>query len=160
MEGIQRLKKMVEGQKSVVLQQIVKYLISREDMNEKYLNKEKDLKGMADYINGEVLKSFCEKMNTKNPSQLAEKINLEGVNAKCLVIDFTKEDTFKLAINYFNKSNNELGIKKKEVQPINATNQKNIKNDEEFGSIFDFNTKTESTERKKEEIDQISLFGM
>ena len=44
MEGIMRIKQMAEGQKDYVLLEIVKYLISRTDMNEKYSNEEKTLK--------------------------------------------------------------------------------------------------------------------
>lgn len=43
MEGIKRIKEMAEGQKDFVLLEVVKYLVSREDMDEKYLNKEKKL---------------------------------------------------------------------------------------------------------------------
>lgn len=41
MDGIQRIQEMATGQKDFVLLEIVKYLTSRTDMNDKYLNKEK-----------------------------------------------------------------------------------------------------------------------
>ena len=41
MDGINRINEMATGQKDFVLLEVVKYLTSREDMNEKYLNKEK-----------------------------------------------------------------------------------------------------------------------
>ena len=67
----------------------------------------------------------------------------------------SKERTYELAINYFDKSNEELGIKPKE------TKKKEIKNDKEddgFGSIFG-TEETTTKEGHKEEIEQISLFA-
>lgn len=160
MDGINRINEMAIGQKDFVLLEIVKYLTSREDMNEYYLNQEKDLKGMASYIQSEIIKDFCKRMNTTNPSSFAQEVKYDGKSTKCLAVGMTKEKTFELAINYFEKSNEELGIK------LDKTNKKEIKNsdnDDEFGSIFDFynnkNTTTNTTESKKEEIEQISLFA-
>lgn len=159
MDGINRINEMAIGQKDFVLLEIVKYLTSREDMNEYYLNQEKDLKGMASYIQSEIIKDFCKRMNTTNPSSFAQEVKYDGKSTKCLAVGMTKERTFELAINYFEKSNEELGIK------LDETNKKEIKNndsDDEFGSIFDFyNNKNtiNTTESKKEEIEQISLFA-
>lgn len=159
MDGINRINEMAIGQKDFVLLEIVKYLTSREDMNEYYLNQEKDLKGMASYIQSEIIKDFCKRMNTTNPSSFAQEVKYDGKSTKCLAVGMTKEKTFELAINYFEKSNEELGIK------LDKTNKKEIKNsdnDDEFGSIFDFCNNgniTNNTEGKKEEIEQISLFA-
>lgn len=159
MDGINRINEMAIGQKDFVLLEIVKYLTSREDMNEYYLNQEKDLKGMASYIQSEIIKDFCKRMNTTNPSSFAQEVKYDGKSTKCLAVGMTKERTFELAINYFEKSNEELGIK------LDETNKKEIKNndsDDEFGSIFDFcnnGNATNTTEDKKEEIEQISLFA-
>lgn len=159
MDGINRINEMAIGQKDFVLLEIVKYLTSREDMNEYYLNQEKDLKGMASYIQSEIIKDFCKRMNTTNLSSFAQEVKYDGKSTKCLAVGMTKEKTFELAINYFEKSNEELGIK------LDKTNKKEIKNsdnNDEFGSIFDFyNNKntTNTTESKKEEIEQISLFA-
>lgn len=163
MEGIERIQKMAEGQKNHVLLEIVKYLIGRVDLNDKYLNEEKTLKGMAEYINGEILKDFCEKMNTTNPASFSQNFKYKGQTVKCVAHEFSNEKTFELAANYFRKSNKELGIELEEVKKI-ETKKKEIKNNVEknnelgsiFGSIFD------SVQAKQEDgkNEQISLFGM
>lgn len=61
-----------------------------------------------------------------------------------------RKRTFELAIQYFNKSNEELGIPKKEKKVIKKEKDK-------FGSIFEDLPKEEE---KQEEIEQISLFQM
>lgn len=172
MEGIKRIQEMAKGQKDFVLLEVVKYLTSRTDMDEKYLNTEKTLKGMAKYIQDEVMKDFCEKMNTKNPSSFAQDIGY-GINKqKCLAIGFSEEKTYELAINYFSKSNKELGIESEEKKTAKketkkSESKKEIKNemvDDEFGSIFGMldNTSEDTSkaiETKHEEIEQISLFA-
>lgn len=157
MDGINRINEMATGQKDFVLLEVVKYLISREDMNEKYLNEEKTLKGMASYIQGEILKNFCQKMNTTNPASFAQEVKYDGKSTKCLAVGMTKEKTFELAINYFEKSNEELGIKPEKAEKKEI---KNIDVNDEFGSIFDVvQPIIEIEEKKKEEIEQISLFA-
>lgn len=151
MEGIKRIEKMAEGQKDFVLLDVVKYLMSRTDMDEKYLNEEKTLKGMALYIQSEIIKDFCKRMNTKNPSSFAQEIKYDGKSMRCLAVGMSDKRTYELAINYFSKSNKELGIKPEEI--------KDSKKDDEFGSIFG-DTIENSKEEKKEKIEQISLFAM
>jgi len=158
MEGIKRIQEMATGQKDYVLLEIVKYLVSREDMNEKYLNKEKTLKGMAQYIQGEIMKDFCKKMNTTNPSSFAQEVKYDGKTTRCLAVGMSEEKTYELAITYFDKSNEELGIKPEEIKK-KVENKSIKKEDNEFGSIFD-DLQPVKVETKKEEIEQISLFGM
>ena len=67
----------------------------------------------------------------------------------------SEEKIYELAINYFNKNNEELGIKSKEVKKKEVKKEKEI--DNEFGSIFDV-VENISKDTKKEEIEQISLF--
>ena len=155
MDGIQRLAEMAEGQKDFVLLEIVKYLTSREDMNEKYLNKEKNLKGMAYYIRGELIKTFCEQNNTNDLEKFAQDMKYNGKNVKYLMVGMSNERTFELAIDYFNKSNEELGIKPEETK---KTVTKNKNEEDEFGSIFE--AQETMVEKKKDEIEQISLFSM
>lgn len=155
MDGINRINEMATGQKDFVLLEVVKYLTSREDMNEKYLNEEKTLKGMASYIQSEIIKDFCQKMNTTNPASFAQEVKYDGKSTKCLAVGMTKEKTFELAINYFEKSNEELGIKPEETKKKEI---KNSDNDDEFGSIFGV-VQPAKAENKKEEIEQISLFA-
>ena len=158
MEGIKRIKEMAEGQKDFVLLEVVKYLVSREDMDEKYLNKEKNLKGMASYIQAEIINDFCKKMNTKNPSSFAKEVKYNGGNTRCLAVGMSEERTYELAINYFSKSNEDLGIKTEEVKSKNKE-IRSENSDDEFGSIFDFDT-SDKKEKQKEEIEQISLFSV
>lgn len=155
MDGIQRIQEMATGQKDFVLLEVVKYLMSRTDMNEKYLNKEKNLKGMALYIQGELMKNFCESMNTTDPASFAQDVKYNGKGVKCLAMGMSEEKTYELAINYFNKSNEELGIRPEEAKKKEVKKDKEI--DNEFGSIFDA-AENIKKETKKEEIEQISLF--
>ena len=161
MEGIKRIKEMAKGQKDPILLAIVQYLIGREDMNYNYLNEEKNLKEMAAYIEGQVLKEYCEKMNIKNPSSHAKEIKYNGTSVKCLAVGMSKERIYELAINYFRKSNKELGIKpeQKKENKTEENNKSKIKDAiDEFGSIFVTNNE-EKTDTKKDEIEQISFFS-
>ena len=56
MEGIERIKVLASEVKDEAVLEIVKYLISRTDMNDKYLNEEKSLKQMIDFITNEAKK--------------------------------------------------------------------------------------------------------
>ena len=156
MEGIERIKEMAKGQKNPILLAIVQYLISREDMDYNYLKEEKNLKEMATYIEGEVLKEYCEKMNIKDPSSHAKEIKYNDKSMRCLVVGMSEQKTYELAINYFCKSNKELGIKPVQKEKKVEKLEENI--DDEFGSIFNDET-TEEINTKKGEIEQISLFS-
>lgn len=56
MNGIERIKVLASEVKDEAVLEIVKYLISRTDMNDKYLNEEKSLKQMIDFITNEAKK--------------------------------------------------------------------------------------------------------
>ena len=116
MDGIERINEMAKGQKDFVLLEIVKYLTSRIDMNEKYLNKEKSLKGMASYIRRKLIKDFCQKMNTNSPISFAQDDIYNGQKVKCLQIGMSEKQIYELAINYFNKTNEELGIIEEKIK--------------------------------------------
>lgn len=89
MEGIKRIKELAQSVKeNLNIQMIVEYLINREDMDEKYLNEDKNLKDMWNYIVEEA------KKNQKN-----------GVTV------MKDEEVFSLAIHYFDETNESLGIK-------------------------------------------------
>ena len=62
MEGIERIKILAAEIKDEALLEIVNYLISRTDMNEKYLNEKKTLKQMVSYIKGEAKKKAKDNM--------------------------------------------------------------------------------------------------
>lgn len=131
MEGIKRLSEMVKNQKDKYLIKVVSYLILQEDMNEYYLNEEKNLRDMADYI-----------------KKLAKK---EAINGVAIIED---ETVYQWAKEYFQKSNQELGIENKVVKTNNEKNNNNNNINSKFGSIFG-NKKI----KKEQEIEQISLFA-
>lgn len=89
MSGIERLKRLVEGQENKSLLKIVNYLLTRDDLDSNYLNEEKTLKNMVDYIKSEAKK--------------------QAKDGYCYVED---EIVYEWAINYFSKTDDELGIKK------------------------------------------------
>lgn len=130
MNGIERLSEMIKGQKDKYLQIIVNHLMLQTEMSEAFLNEEKNLKDMATYI-----KDLARKQATNNVAVIEDEV------------------VFQWAKDYFNKSNEELGIKKIEEKNKTETVEK-----DEFGSIFDLNNSNKNTENKKEEIEQITLF--
>ena len=130
MNGIERLSEMIKGQKDKYLQIIVNHLMLQTEMSEAFLNEEKNLKDMATYI-----KDLAKKQATNNVAVIEDAV------------------VFQWAKDYFNKSNEELGIKK-----IETKNNKETIEKDEFGSIFDLNNANKNTENKKEEIEQITLF--
>jgi hypothetical protein len=139
MDGIQRLSEMIKGQKDKGLIKIVSYLMLQTEMDSDFLKEEKDLKEMAEYIKG-----------------LARK---EAINGVAMIED---ETVYSWAKEYFKKSNKELGIKKCKIDKgkHEDVSKAEIKGeDDEFGSIFG-ETIENKQEEQKEEIDQISLFGV
>lgn len=103
MDGIERLRKLAEGQEDSSLLRVVEHLANITDLSEKYLNEEKTLKQMVDYIKAE-----------------AEKI---AKNGYCWVDDAT---VYTWAIDYWNKTNEELGIKKQVTIPKIETKEKEV----------------------------------
>lgn len=94
MNGIERLQEAVKGQEDAALRQTVDYLISRKDMEQRYLNEEKNLKGMVDFIR--------------------EKSKKHLKNGWTYI---TNEVVFAWAIMYFSLPNELLKIKEnKEIQ--------------------------------------------
>ena len=123
MEGIERLRTMVMNGGSLQKQyfKIFMYLKNRPDMDEKYLNPEKNMEQMYEYIKGQVKK--------------------QAVNGVAMIEDAV---VYGLAVHYFDESNEDLGIKKKEII------QKKIEENKQEPPKFE--------EPKKEEREQISLF--
>lgn len=141
MDGIKRLADMLEGQKDKYLNIIVNHLMLQTEMNEAFLNEEKNLKDMATHIKDKAKKQ-----------------------AKGGVAVIEDEVVFKWAKEYFIKSNKELGIKETRLdrgKHGDVTKVEVKENEDEFGSIFDFNDNNENTSdnNKKEEIEQISIFA-
>ena len=113
MEGIERIKKLSQEQKDANIKKVAEYLINREDMDEKYLNEEKNLIDMWDYI--------------KN--QAREK----AING-CAVME--DQDVYNLAIHYFDETNEELGIKTtKKTEKQDAKTEKNASNTKQDADV-------------------------
>lgn len=105
MEGIERIKILASEIKDEALLEIVNYLISREDMNDKYLNEEKSLRQMIDFIMNEAKK--------------------KSKDNRAIVKD---EVVFGWAIHYWDESNEELKLGKATESNIEkATDSKKIK---------------------------------
>ena len=107
MLGIERIKILGSEVKDKALLKVIEYLVSREDMNEKYLNEEKSLKQMVEYIKSEAKK--------------------QAVNGMAMIED---EEVYGWAIHYFDETNEKLGLKvetKNIVKPL----EKSIKEAEE-----------------------------
>lgn len=141
MDGIKRLADMLEGQKDKYLNIIVNHLMLQTEMNEAFLNEEKNLKDMATYIKDKAKKQ-----------------------AKGGVAVIEDAVVFKWAKEYFIKSNKELGIKETRLdrgKHGDVTKVEVKENEDEFGSIFDFddNHKNNIDNNKKDEIEQISIFA-
>lgn len=134
MDGIKRLSNMLEGQKDKYLNVIVNYLMLQTEMDEAFLNEEKNLKDMATYI-----KDLARKQATNNVAVIEDEV------------------VFQWAKDYFFKSNKELGIVKTRIERGKHGDAIKVPIEEdEFGSIFGIEP-VEKVEKKKD-IEQISLF--
>jgi len=102
MQGIERIKTLAAEIKDKALLKIIEYLLSREDMNEKYLNEEKSLKQMVDFIKGQAQK--------------------QANNGMAMIED---EVVYGWAIHYFDEPNEKLELK------ITTLNNKIVKTKEE-----------------------------
>lgn len=101
MTGVERLKSMIEeGPLKKPLFKIYMYLKTRNDMDEKFLNPEKSMTQMYDYIK--------------------EQVRKQAVDGVAMIEDAV---VYGLAIHYFDESNEDLGLNKKveeikKVEPI------------------------------------------
>lgn len=87
LDGIERIKILAKEVKDKPLLKIIDYLLTRNDMNDKYLNEEKSLSQMIQYIKIEAKK--C------------------AINGVAVIED---EEVYNLAIHYFDESNSNLKI--------------------------------------------------
>lgn len=87
LDGIERIKILAKEVKDKPLLKIIDYLLTRNDMNDKYLNEEKNLSQMIQYIKAEAKK--------------------RAINGVAVIED---EEVYNLAIHYFDESNNNLKI--------------------------------------------------
>lgn len=93
MNGIERIRVLSSEIKDKALLKIIEYLLSREDMNEKYLNEDKSLKQMVDFI-----KSLAQK---------------EAKNGMAMIED---EVVYGWAIHYWDESNESLKPEKAKIE--------------------------------------------
>ena len=132
MTGFERLKEQVKDQEDMALKQTVEYLLSRDDMEQKYLNEEKTLEEMASFIR--------------------KKGNEHARNGWNYI---TNEVVYAWAIMYFSLPNKFLKIeknvpKKKETKKVKESTTKN--------NVVSLEEAKKELEKKKE-VAQISLFG-
>lgn len=130
MNGFERLKEQVKGQEDSALNQVIEYLISRDDMEQKYLNEEKNVKEMCNFIKGKG------KVHAKN-----------GWNF------ITNEVVFAWAIMYWALPNSFLKINTPKETQNTTTKEKTTKNN--VVSI----EKAKKTIEEKKQIEQLTLFG-
>lgn len=132
MNGFDRLRNQVKDQEDMALKETVDYLLTRKDMEQKYLNEEKTLEEMAKFIRNKG-NAHCR----------------NGWNY------ITNEVVFAWAIMYFSLPNSFLKIntnkstKKEKSTSQNSKTKNNIISLEEAKKEID----------KKQEVVQISLFG-
>lgn len=143
MEGINRLRKQLEGQNDNALIQVVDYLCSRKDMDMKYLNEEKTLSGMADYI--------------KDNARKIAKNGWNFVNDKVV---------YAWAVTYFLFSDKHLGIEKTKStskastkKSTNTKTKNKTENEPNNSKIIDINSVKEIKKEPAPELQQITLFG-
>ena len=130
MNGFDRLKEQVKGQEDSALNQVIEYLISRNDMEQKYLNEEKNVKEMCNFIKGKG------KVHAKN-----------GWNF------ITNEVVFAWAIMYWALPNSFLKINKPKETQNTTTKEKTTKN-----NVVSIEKAKKAIEEKKQ-IEQLTLFG-
>lgn len=100
-DGRERIKVLSSEVKDKAVLKIVEYLLSRKDMNDKYLNEEKSLKKMIDFIKSEARKKES--------------------NGIAMIED---EEVYSWAIHYWDETNENLNLSKKEekVEPKETEN--------------------------------------
>lgn len=94
MNGFERIKEqyLKSTVKDKVLIKIVTFLMKQSNMSDLYLNEEKNLEGMMDYVRS--------------------RARTVAVNNEAVVED---DEVYQWVKEYFSKSNEELGINKKEI---------------------------------------------
>lgn len=135
MTGFERLKEQVKDQEDKALLQTVDYLLSREDMEQKYLNPEKTIEEMAKFIHNKGIKYM------KN-----------GWNY------ITNEVVYAWAIMYFSLPNSFLKIEKKDTNNDKIKTKTSSKKSNSKNNVVSLEDAKKNMEKKKETA-QISLFG-
>ena len=138
-KGIERLKTMLaEFKDGYALKAVVDYLITRTDMDGKFLNEEKNLKDMEKHI--------------------TEKAKNHAVNNVAMIED---KMVYSWAVLYFTLSNDLLGIKKEEPKKVTKTETKaksTKKTATKESVVTTSDVKEVENEVKKVECPQVSIF--
>lgn len=147
MNGFDRLKSMEKEQNNPFVSQIVEYLITRKDMEDKYLNEKKSLTEMNEFIEHKAL-SLC--INNKK--------DLENSRVKYASVCLDDNQVRLWAIMYFSLPNEMLELnklKEKNGQTF-VTTVPNITKNKTSKDIVQ-NKKQKETKKNLEK-EQISLF--
>ena len=132
MNGFDRLREQIKDQEDTALKQVVDYLISRKDMEQKYLNEEKDVKGMCSFIKG--------------------KGNAHARNGWNFI---TNEVVFAWAIMYWSLPNSFLKINQSKTTETATTSPKTSPAKNNVVSI----EKAKKALEEKKQVEQLTLFG-
>ena len=134
MTGFDRLREQIKDQENAALKQVVEYLLSREDMEQKYLNEEKSIKQMCSFIRG--------KSNAHSK---------DGWNF------ITNEVVFAWAIMYFSLPNTFLKINQPKVTKKTTINTSTETTDTN-NNVVSLEKAKKELENKKQ-VQQLTLFG-
>ena len=132
MNGFDRLKEQVKDQQDMALKQTVDYLLSRNDMEQKYLNEEKTLEGMCKFIRS--------------------KGNKHMRNGWGYV---TNELVYAWAVMYFSLPDKILKIDTQKTKETTTTTTKPATTP---NNVVSLETAKKKIQQKKE-VEQLSLFG-
>lgn len=147
MTGFERLKVMEKEENNPLVTQIVEYLITRDDMQDKYLNEKKTLAGMAEFIEQKVL-SLCINNKKKIPNS----------NTQYAFVGLNDKKVQLWAVMYFSMTDEQLGLNKlkEKISGKAITSITNItKNNESKNTTMQDKTKETKKDLYKA---QISLF--
>lgn len=132
MEGLERIRVLASEITHKTTLKVVEYLLSREDMNDKYLNEEKSLKQMIDFIRSEAKK--------------------QAQDGMAMIEDTT---VYGWAIHYFDESNEDLGLTPKKQQPVKEdTIEDDTVEDKMQNQTIDEMIEDELKEEQQEEVEQ------
>lgn len=147
MNGFERLKLMEKEQNNPFVSQIVEYLITRKDMEDKYLNEKKNLTEMNEFIEQKAL-SLC----------INDKKDLENSRTQYASVCLDDKQVHLWAIMYFSLPNEILELnklKEKNCQTF-VTTVPNITKNKTNNDIVQ--NKKQKEIKKNPDKEQLSLF--
>ena len=131
MNGFDRLREQIKEQKDTALIEVVNYLLSREDMEQKYLNEEKNIEDMCTFI--------------KNKAREHMETGWNYIEDKVV---------FSWAVMYYSLPNSFLKINTNKVMSKESKKQKVVSKN----NVVSLEKAKEDIEKRKE-IKQLTLFG-